>query len=168
MSMLRRRQIIPALSLQTHEGRTIRAWDFKQKKNLVIAFLDAQCPACEDFLEQLVERAAELADREAVVLIVFPDSARLASAKALPPQIIAGRDVSGSSRRFLGEEPVPGGSARGVFTTDRYGELSAIWAPPQRTSGAHGLPAVDEILAALDHIQIACEECYMPHWPPDA
>jgi hypothetical protein len=34
--MLRTRQLIPPLTIQTPDGRTVRAWDFKQKRNLVL------------------------------------------------------------------------------------------------------------------------------------
>jgi hypothetical protein len=32
----------------------------------------------------------------------------------------------------------------------------------------HKFPAVGEILACLHQIEIACEECYPPHCPPEA
>ena len=47
--MLRTGRLIPPLTLRTPDGRVVRAWDFEQKKNLVIAFLDAECAPCEDF-----------------------------------------------------------------------------------------------------------------------
>ena len=69
--MLRNRQLVPPLTIHTPDGRTVRAWDYKQKKNLVIAFLDTDCAPCEEFLRALVASAAALREKEAVALIVF-------------------------------------------------------------------------------------------------
>ena len=32
------RRLIPPVTARTAEGRSVRAWDYKQKRNLVIAF----------------------------------------------------------------------------------------------------------------------------------
>ena len=62
------RQLIPPLTLRTPRGRTVHAWDFKQKRNLVIAFLDVSCPTCEAFAQTLASHAADLREKEAVAL----------------------------------------------------------------------------------------------------
>jgi AhpC/TSA family len=168
--MLRTRQLIPPLTMQTPDGGTVRAWDFKQKKNLVIAFLDAGCGQCEEFLNQLVQRAAQWKEKEAVAVAVFLEPVPIGLGQSLPPEIIVGSDVSGRSfRRFLGEDSISARSrmGRGVFVTDRYGELSALWVSGLREADDHAFPSADEVLASLEHIQIACEECFMPHWPSD-
>src|ERR1700730_12740015 len=103
--MLRMRQLIPPLSVHTPDGRTIRAWGFKQKKNLVIAFLDADCASCADFLRQLAARAAELREKETVALAVFlaPPPATLTD--SLPKEIDAGCDMPGhGARAYLGDD----------------------------------------------------------------
>ncbi len=169
--MLCVRQLIPAVTLRTPDGGTVHAWDFKQRKNLVIAFLDSDCDPCSSLAAELAKRAGDLRAREAVALLPFPDEASVraigkASQQNASQDVVAGVDVSGSKNAFLGD-----GSARergvqhGVFVTDRYGELSAVWTSQSKPQSTHGLPSVDEIILALDHIQIACEECYMPHWP---
>ena len=70
--MLHTRQLIPPLTLHAPDGRTLRAWDFKQKKNLVIAFLDADCISCEEFVRRLAARASDLREKEAVGTRRFP------------------------------------------------------------------------------------------------
>jgi|SRR5215469_4649929 len=161
--MLRARELIPPLTIQTPEGRTVRAWDFKQKKNLVIAFLDAGCEVCEEFLRALAQRSDDLGEKEAVVLAAFLEPVRFGLADGMPPEIILGADVSGRSiQRFLGDGAIASRSrgGRGVFVADRWGELSACWIAQQ-----HEFPSLGEILANLEHIRIACEECFMPEWP---
>jgi peroxiredoxin len=163
--MLHKRQLIPPVTMQTADGRIVRAWDFKQKKNLVIAFFDAGCSVCEEFLDALARRAADLKEREALVLAVYLERVAHALSDRMPQEIIVGADVSGRSiRNFLGEDAVTGGSrrGRGIFVTDRYGEISALWVPNE-----HEFPSARDILSSLEHIEIACEECFMPHWPVD-
>ncbi len=163
--MLHKRQLIPPVTMQTADGRIVRAWDFKQKKNLVIAFLDAGCSVCEEFLDTLARRAVDLRERKALVLAIHLEPVPHAMSNRMPQEIIVGVDVSGRSiRNFLGEDAMVGGSrrGRGVFVTDRYGEISALWVLNQ-----HEFPSAGDVLSSLEHIEIACEECFMPHWPVD-
>jgi hypothetical protein len=164
--MLRPRQIIPPLNLHVPDGRAVRAWDFKQKKNLVIAFLDLDCAPCEEFFRALAARAPELREEEAVVLAAFlsPPPERLLH--GLPEEIIAGADVPGrGARAYLGDDAFASrGLARtGVFVADRYGELFAQW-----VFAGHKFPAMAEIFSWLGQIGMACEECGAPQWPADA
>ena len=163
--MLRNRQLVPPLTIHTPDGRTVRAWDYKQKKNLVIAFLDTDCGPCEEFLRALVTNAAELRDKAAVALVVFLEQPARRVTDSLPPGTIVGADMPGNSARaFLGDDAFASrGFVRGgVFVTDRYGELFAQW-----TIERHKFPAIAEILAALDHVEIACDECSAPLWTAD-
>ncbi|MGH9739030.1 MAG: peroxiredoxin family protein [Candidatus Acidiferrales bacterium] len=163
--MVHARELIPPLTLRTPQGRTVRAWDFKQKRNLVIAFLDASCPRCEAFVRTLASRAADLRENEAVALFVFAEIPSSVLHDSASPEIISGFDLGGHGRRlFLGEERLSacGLSRRGVFVTDRYGEISARWVVE-----GHGFPRIEEILSSLHLVEIACEECSVPHWPVD-
>jgi hypothetical protein len=163
--LLSKRQLIPPLTIHTPDGRTVRAWDYKQKKNLVIAFLDTDCGPCEEFLRALVTNAAELRDKAAVALVVFLEQPARRVTDSLPPGIIVGADMPGNSARaFLGEDAFASrGFVRGgVFVTDRYGELFGQW-----TIECHKFPAIAEILAALDHVEMACDECSAPLWTAD-
>ena len=159
------RQLIPPLTLRTLQGLTVHAWDFKQKRNLVIAFLDAGCSNCNAFVELLMRYSAALREMEAVALLVFPETSMPLLNAPSSPLVITGFDRDGrGSRAFLGEGcESPGGRVhRGVFVTDRYGELSVQW-----IIGEHKFPGIDEILSALNLVEIACEECSVPHWPVD-
>jgi hypothetical protein len=162
--MLPLRQLVPPLTLRTTAGRVVRGWDFKQKKNLVIAFLHAGCARCEEFVRCLADGAAELAERDAVALVVLPEAASGALAEALPPAILLGTELSGrAARAYLGEEAFsPNGQERvGVFVADRYGELSAQWV----AASEEGLPAFADLLRRLTQIEIVCEGCGVSEWP---
>jgi peroxiredoxin len=153
-AMLQTKQIIPPLTLRSSDGRTIHAWDFKQKKNLVIIFLDADCEPCLDFLKRLKESAGDLRANESIALAAFLEVPSRTIAEGLQPEIIAGSDVSGrAARAFLGEDALSssGLGRRGVFVTDRYGELASHWITKD-----HEFPAVGEIFACLSHLESIC------------
>ena len=164
--MLSTRQLIPPLTARTFTGRRVHAWDFKQKKNLVIAFLDATHPESEDFFKRLAARAAEIAEQEAVAFIVFSDSPSTALLTNLPQEFVVATDVGGrAARSYLGEDAFgPFGLQRsGVFVADRYGELYAQWI----VSSGEALPGAGEVLSWLRQIELACEECGVSHWPSE-
>jgi hypothetical protein len=163
-AVLRTRQLIPPLTAKTLAGQVIRAWDFKQKKNLIIAFLGAAHPESEGFLKRLAARAAEIAEQEAVALIVFSETPPASLLAHLSSGIAVAIDMSGrAARAYLGEDAFgPSGQQRlGVFVADRYGELHAQWVVP--AGGA--LPGAGEVLSWLRQVELACEECGVSHWP---
>ena len=164
--MLRTRQLIPPFTARTHVGKTLRAWDYNQKKNLVIAFLIADSPHSGNFVELLAARAADLRERNALALVIFSDAPPAALRDSLPGEILIAADMSGrSARAYLGDDAFgPTGQQRsGVFVADRYGELFAQWVAPD----AAALPGAGEILSALGQIEVACEECGVSHWPAE-
>lgn len=148
------RQVIPPLTARTADGRIVRAWDYKQKRPLVIAFLHADCSRCDGWLAQLAARAAELTEREAVALLIYAEPLpRKTGTLAFP--LIAGSDAAGHSQvAFLGREAFgPAGLDRvGVFVTDRYGDLYGQWLGED----ADELPLGGEILDTLSVIQMIC------------
>lgn len=163
--VLKLRQLIPPLTARTPDGRTVQAWDYKQKKCLVIVFLHAGCRRCVDFLGRLADRAVDLREREAVALVIYSEAPPLGG--NFPAAVGVAWDVSGKSQReFLGEEAFgPAGQEQvGVFVADRYGELRAQW------SGKHedALPQIGAVLQWLSQIQMECEECFPPEWKPES
>ncbi len=163
---LRLRYQIPALTFRTFDGRDVSAWDFKQKRNRVIAVLRADSAASWEFLKQMTAHARDWKEKEAVGLVVFQEVPLRGLPAALPPEVIAGIDASGHSIvRYLGERAVgsEGLEIQGVFVADRYGELYAKWIVEDDGE----LPQVSDILKALEQIEIACEECQPTTWALD-
>lgn len=163
---LRVRFQIPPLTLRTRAGRSVSAWDFKQRRNRVIALLRADSQAAWDFVEQIVAHAADWKEKDAVGLIVFPNTPLKNLPSSLPPEIIAGTDDTGKSvARYLGSDALGlnGLERQGVFVADRYGELYAKWIIEKDGK----MPAISEILKALEQIEIACEECQPTTWALD-
>lgn len=163
--MLRVRQLIPPLTLCTASGSVVHVWDFKQKKNLVITFLDDGCPSCEQFIRNLIKRAVDLSDKEAVLVLVFAKEPASSLTNILPTEIVVGVDVgSHGARRYLDDDGQCTGEfhRRAVFVTDRYGEIFALW-----IVAGDKFPAIEDILRSLDSVEMACEECSPPEWPLD-
>jgi hypothetical protein len=148
------RQVIPPLTARTLEGTIVRAWDYKQKRPLVIAFLHSHCPGCGRWLERLAASAEELAEREAVALVIYPETLPPKAGELASPLIAASDSTGNSHRAFLGPEAFdPSGLDRvGVFVTDRYEELYGQWIGRD----AEELPNRSEILDTLSVIQIIC------------
>jgi peroxiredoxin len=164
--MLQIRQMIPPLTLHASNGRTVRAWDFKQKKNLIIAFLHNDCPRCEEFFRQLSANASLWKENDAVVLAVALAQPSRALIDALNESVIVGVDHSGRAAiGYLGKEALaPTGLANlGVFQTDRYGELAAIW----NVTRDHNFPNAADIVASLELTEMSCDACTTPIWPEE-
>ncbi|MGH7837283.1 MAG: hypothetical protein ACREQC_05575 [Candidatus Binataceae bacterium] len=130
----------------------------------MIALLRADSPKSWEFVNQIVAHAEDWKRKDAIGLVVFYKAPTAGMPENLPPEIIAGTDISGRSIvRYLGREALgPGGMVRqGVFVADRYGELYAQWIVEKDGE----LPRMSSILKALEQIEIACEECQPSTWP---
>ena len=148
------RQLIPPLTARTAYGKTVRAWDYKQKRPLVIVFLHSDCSHCDNWLGRLSAQAGDLAEREAIALLIYAEPPPRKT-ETLASPLIAAADATGHSQRaFLGRDAFgPAGLDRvGVFVTDRYGELYGQWIGRD----ASDLAAPGEILDTLSVIQIIC------------
>ena len=164
--MLRTREIVPPLTLHSLDGRTVRAWDFKQKKNLVILFLHAGCASCEDYLRRIAADSAVWKENGAVVLVALLGSPSRAATDFLPDNVIVGLDPSGRAvDAYLGRDTLaPAGDARlGVFVTDRYSELIVQW----EIVASHEFPALATLRTHLERIEMACDVFSTPLWRID-
>ncbi|HZS71689.1 MAG TPA: hypothetical protein VFA13_07620 [Candidatus Acidoferrum sp.] len=88
--MLQVRQMIAPLTVRSRYGQRVHAWDFKQKQNLVIAFLDADCESCARFIWQTGARVACLRDKNARTHLVFAKMPRESPVGALPEEEVFG------------------------------------------------------------------------------
>jgi hypothetical protein len=152
-SMLALRQIIPPLTVRTADGSFVRAWDFKQKNSLLVAFLHLDCPNCMALLTDFSARAGEISALEAVALVVFLEALPLRL--LMPEPIVLASDISGrGAREYLGADPFgsKGLSQVGVFVTDRYGELRGQWQARESTE----LPELEDMIGPLRQCAIEC------------
>ena len=152
---------LPGFALPDTSGGTIRLWDFKQRRPVLLALPHAgDCPVCRAWLAALAARRAELADLDAAVLLVLPEPAPRArevqAALHLPFTPLA--DEEGALRGAYGQ-----GDGVGLYIADRYLECLGAWRAPD----ASGLPALEEPLTLL----LAAEQedcgCGLPAWPEE-
>ena len=161
--MLKLRQMLPVLSLHVSDGRIVRGWDFKQKKNLIIAFLHNDCALCAEFLRHMALRSMTWRENDAVVLAATLAQPSRVLAESAKEDVIVGVDLSGrAALEFLGKQSLgPSDLVRpAVFLSDRYGELAAMW----EVNGDHNFPEAGEIAKHLQHAEMSCDSCANPAW----
>lgn len=122
------------LPLFTYDGEIgPAAW--WQRREMVVALLDADCPACARLRHRLAARSADLRSREAGEVALELDG--------------RGAGLAAEAARSLGLEP-----AASVIVADRYGEVFAV----VPVHGAEPDAVIDEVESWIDHIQQQCPE----------
>jgi peroxiredoxin len=150
-SILRRGQVVPPFTLPDTAGVPVRRTAYRDKKNLVLAFLpDAEDEGGRVYLRALADGyTAFRTETGEVLAILRGDRAAIADAQReleLPFPLLHDSDGAVVAR-FL-----PPAARAGVFVTDRYGEL--YFAAP--AADATALPPVAEIQAWLEAIDRQC------------
>jgi peroxiredoxin len=150
-SSLKRGQVVPAFTLPDTAGAPVRRTAYRDKKNLVLAFLpDAEDDGARAYLRALAQGyQAFRAETGEVLAILRGDGAAVADARrelALPFPLLHDADGAATAR-FL-----PPAARAGVFVTDRYGEL--YFAAPAASTAA--LPPIAELQAWLEAIDRQC------------
>lgn len=147
-------QLAPPFTLTASDGRRVRLWDYKQRRNLVLIFLSGQDTGV---LDAVADRYAEYRDLEAEVLALLPLAAEqaqsLVPAGTLPFPLLLDPDAA-VRRRYLGEQ------RSGVVIIDRFGTVYAIYGGETATD----LPAQEEWLSWLRYIALQCPECGIGAW----
>lgn len=150
-------KVIPDFVLPSLDGKQVSPRDFKQRANLVIAYLDLDnCGECRHFLHGLADNYHLYRSDETEVLAVCPQPlanlAGQAGTMGLPFPVLS--DDRGLVRKvYLGGEATQG--TWGIFVTDRYGALRA----KMTGTSADALPGQNAILGWLDLIEMECPEC---------
>ena len=149
-----------AFELPAADGRTVRLWDYRLRRNLVLFFHHgAGCPRCRGELTRFARHYPHCRERDAEVLAIGPDRTDVAAALAadlgLPFPLLsdpAGRvaDRQGMSRPA-------------VVVASRVEEIWAAWAPSDELE----LPSQEEIVGWLEFVVLQCHNgCGRPEWPP--
>jgi len=145
--------------LPASDGRTVRLWDYRLRRNLVLFFHHgAACPRCRAELVRFARHYPAYRERDAEVLAIGPDSlaagAQLAGSLGLPFPLLA--DPAGSAAERQGVD-LPA-----IVVANRVEEIWAAWAPSDELD----LPSQEEILSWLEFIVIQCHNgCGRPEWP---
>ncbi len=148
-------RLIPGFCLNSIGGGRVSPWDFKGRKNLVIAFFGLQTGSSTELLTELKHSYPLLREEETEVLAIGRGSedelARRMLGLGLPYAVLA--DPKGLTHDLY----VTTGPA--VFVADRFGELLMRLDP----SGSLG-SQLDTVLSRLALIEMQCPECGVPTW----
>jgi len=148
---LKLRSLIPVFQLMSADGRAVNIWDYKSRKNMVLAFLPASdCPECVEFLRSASNMYHRYEEENAVLLLIVRGGVESATAlydKLHPPFPILYDEIGEVTRRYTDVVPA-------VFVADKFGELYAQW-----IVGPDGfLPTQKEILDVVELINLECPE----------
>ncbi len=149
-------RVVPHFTLPSVEGGTVSIKDYRQKLNLVIAYLDLdRCGGCGDLLREFADNYAVYRDLETEILAVCPqpiaDLQSRLSGMGLPFPVLSDerREVAGV---YLEGQ---GNPAAAIFVTDRFGALQTVMMAPTEQD----LPNQQSILDWLSLIESECPEC---------
>lgn len=159
----RRGTRLPDLALSAISGETLQLSECRGRRNLALILAgDSWAAARLELLPDLARSYAEITAQEAQVLAVVADAreqARSLAAQFPYPLLL---DPESRAHRALAGFDADGRPAPAVYVTDRYGEVFAAF----RAAEGRPLPDAGEILKWLEFVNIQCEECFPPEWPP--
>jgi len=148
---LKLRAPIPVFQLMSADGRAVNIWDYKSRKNMVLAFLPGNdSPEYVEFLRSASNMYHRYEEENAVLLLIVRGGVESATAlydKLHPPFPILHDKIGEVTRRYSDGVPA-------VFVADKFGELYAQW-----IIGPDGfLPTQKEILDVVELINLECPE----------
>lgn len=146
-------QPAPGFTLPSHQGRTVRREDYRQKTPLVLYFgHGASCQGCLAGLRRLVGRYPELCEHEAEVLALLAEGIAgvqaMAEALAVPFPLLA--DTRGEVAAAYA--PLLSQLGSGLVLLDRFGAPRAAYA------GHIDDGTLDEVLRWLALMSYECPE----------
>ena len=149
---------LAAFELPATDGRSLRLWDYRQRRNLVLFFHHgAGCSRCRAELVRLARHYAAYRERDAEVLAIGPDEPgpgrELAERLALTFPLLC--DPLGVAAERQGvDRPA-------VIVASRFEEIWAAWMPEDELD----LPSQEEIIGWLEFVVIQCHNgCGRPEW----
>ncbi len=146
-------QPAPGFALPSHQGRTVRREDYRQRAPLVLYFgHGASCQGCLAGLRRLIGRSSKLRDYEAEVLALLAEGVAgvqaVAEALAVPfPLLADARGEVTTAYAPLLDQPGPG-----LVLLDRFGAPRAAYA------GHIDDEVLDEALQWLALMSYECPE----------
>jgi peroxiredoxin len=154
-SRLKVKELIPQFELKDLSGNEVVLWDFKEKNNLLLVFLQGQtCPHCTDFLHSISVNQDEFLEEQTVVLAIVRDNLHVA--QGYRDELDAWMPILNDSTGAVTDQYSD--ILPAVFVTDRFQELRAEWVVGPKGS----FPAQNEILDVLELMNLECPECGAP------
>lgn len=148
---LKPRTMIPVFQLMSAEGKPVNIWDYKGRRNMVLAFLpQADCAECLDFLQSVSRMYHRYHEENAVLLAIVRGDVGSATGlydRLHPPFPILYDEIGEVTGRYTDRLPA-------VFVADKFGELYSEWV----IGPAGFFPTQKEILDVVELINLECPE----------
>lgn len=156
--------LIPAFRLPSTEGRNLGPREFKQRNNLILAFLhEGGCGSCRTLLTTLAQSYQHFQGLNTEILAIVGGDKKIAEdlhCQMRLPFPFLFDPAERTAALCLGEHtPRPA-----ILVADRYGGLWARLLPLKDD----GIIDVKEVLQWLEFIETQCPECNVPDLPPPA
>ena len=150
-------QQVPDFSLRALDGREVRAWSYRNRRNLIVVLIaGAECEPCRVLLVDLAHHRQQIDwDEGQVLSIVYgprEEAERLARPDGIDYPLLF--DPDGKVFRALGAWTDAGPAAWTAYVTDRDGQIYASY----QAGAGRSLPAVAELLEWLSYIAMQCPE----------
>ncbi len=165
---LRSGQIVPGFTLMDAEGNLVRLKSFRQRRPVLLAFLHSgTCPDCRQWLATLAEASDDLAYRDALPLVIVPDS--LAALRPLwiewtalnrPGVLLADPDHATLGRYMRIEQPARELPAL-LVAVGRYNDFLDAWVGDEPSQW----PSLAEPIATFAFAEQGDCACGLPIWP---
>ncbi len=162
-------ELLPLFTLPNTCGQSVRLWDFKQRRPVVVLVIHgADCAVCQRALAALAARQAELAETHSAVLVIAPDGVeRLGALRAaldLPFTLLSDPRGEVIARYAPGPRTPHGRSSVALYVADCYGECGLA----SRADEADALVSPDDVLAELALGEQGACSCLVPAWADPA
>lgn len=149
--------MMPDIRLESPDGPPVRISDFRQRRIVVLVFLDGADEATRArILPPLAARHAEFRREDTEILAVLQGDAaearRLRESLALPFPVLS--DADREAHRSTGVLPQESRSGPSALVVDRYGQVFFA----RRSGGRRAFPSPDELLEWVRYIENQCPE----------
>lgn len=148
--------LVPNFQLETVDGKRISPTDFKERKNLVILFFNPRNSCDLEMMAEVRHRYEEFADANAEVLAIasgpMEEVKDCMTALKLPFPLLHDAHNEAVCAYCVAESS--------VFVADKYGELKM-----QGSLCGAVDETLDQVVSALELIELECPECGVPTWP---
>lgn len=156
---LRIHELVPLFMLPSSQGREVKLWDYKMRKNLIILFYHGgECSWCREELKMFAENYGELVELETEILAISSgglDRSRSLSVELALPYPLLSDPEGRVIEKYTYWRQNKKAAVPSIFVTDRYGALYYQCIVKEITE----LPERAEILSWLNFIQSQCPEC---------
>jgi peroxiredoxin len=154
--ILEKEQIIPAFTLPGADGMPHSPWDYKQRENLVLLFLNSTTSSEErGILQAFAQSYAEFREEKCAILVITADPVimNLEAEKSLHlPFALLANPKGDVISRYTTWDSTTRTLTPSIVLTNRYGALEERWVEEHEAD----LPTISELMKSLNYLNSMC------------